>query len=237
MWLLPDGNDVPRWVREDPQRVAVTSSEPYIWQGAVRLGDDLRDVRPSDGKRRVVPTDAGGMARDVGWGDVVEQRGFRLQRHEPVSKAFGDIDGIHPAGGKFDPVPSPVGGSGTQIDCHIESPARNGADELCLGKGRALEMQTTKREGGGVGGKTRLHWLEWDTRITKLIGAEGPGKSAPGIRMGRGLHLDEARQRRGVEDHRIFNSGTAVTKRPPQSRIRASCSITSGAMFQGRITR
>ena len=131
----------------------------------------------------------------------------------------------------------PAGGARAQINGNVKSPAGYGANKLCFGKGRALKVQTTKGESGDIGGKTRLHGLEIDARAPKLIDAKCPGKAATGIRMGRGLYFDQARQGRGAEDHRMLSSGMAVTKRPPQSRIRASCSITSGAMFQGRITR
>src|SRR5262249_32697683 len=102
--------------------------------------------------------------------------------------------------------------------------------------GSDLEVEAAHGAAPVVVGDAALVHARLEAPLDELAAAEGAGEESPLVREALRLQDPGAGQRGLAEDHaRTFTSGMATTKRPPQERTSAICSMISSLRFQGRM--
>jgi hypothetical protein len=171
-------------------------------------------------------------------GDLVEDLGRILQGDEAVREASGDVERVARVGGEHHgEMPAARGRAGADVHDHVPDRAAGAADELDLLERRGLEVQAAQGAAAVVEGDAALGDVRIEAVGLKLSTAVRTGEKAAIVLDALGFEDEGARERRLPEDHaKTLTSGTATTKRPPQERTSAICSMTSSLRFQGRMS-
>ena len=206
-------------------------------QATILLRDHRRRLRPGDGERRIVPAIAAGGLGSVGLGNLVGNLGGVLQGLKTVGHPLGNVKLIAEIRGQHDREMLSQGGrAGPQVHDHVPEGAAGDPHELHLFVGSDLKMEPADRAPPVIVGDAALVHQRLQPPRREVAAAEGAGEEAALVREALRLQDPGARQRRLAEDHaRTFTSGMATTKRPPQERTSAICSMISSLRFHGRM--
>lgn len=196
-------------------------------------------MRPGDGEGGIVISVPAGVTGDIGAAHAVEHIGIGDEGEKSVSATFGDEELVDLVRRKLCAKPLPEGRAlGPQIDDDVEDRASRHLDQLSLGKRLVLEMHAAQGVGLVVVGKIALCECKIDTRGGEFVRAIGSREKPPVVAPRFGLDQETAWDSGLVENHGVILMwGTAVTNKLPLGINGRVCSITSSAMFQGRITR
>src|SRR5436305_11555468 len=128
------------------------------------------------------------------------------------------------------------GRAGPQVHDHVPEDAASDSHELDLFMGSDLKMEPAHGPTPVVVRNAALIHGGFQSPRREVAAAEGAGEATALVREALPLQDPGARQRRRAEDHaRTFTSGMATTKRPPQERTSAICSMISSLRFHGRM--
>src|ERR1041385_6430450 len=145
----------------------------------VLFRDHLHADRPGDPERGIVVSQAPLRTGTIELRDLVADLGIVFQGQVAVREALRDIQHQVVRRRELRRRPLPVGGGGgPQIDDHIVDRAPRAADQLDLGVGRHLVMQSAQRVGAGAVGKIPLNEARRQPAECKFPLAPHPGKEA-----------------------------------------------------------
>ena len=122
------------------------------------------------------------------------------------------------------------------VDDHVEDRAAGHAHELGLEVG-FLPVHSAQGALAQVVRDVALHPVDLDPVFRGFTVAPGPGEESALVVDLLDLDQDGAFEPGRVEDHsNTFTSGIGTTRRPPQSRMYAVCSMISFRRFHGRMS-
>lgn len=124
-----------------------------------------------------------------------------------------------------------------QVHGHIKNVAHGASHQLVLPMRIRLVVHTAQGASTWIARNAALVPFRKQAVRGEFFIAGSAGKSSAFVREHDGSDFPHSGQWCWRKNHgHTFNSGTAVTKRPPQSRIFANCAVISSPRFHGRMS-